>query len=104
MFADYRPQLVFHAAAHKHVPLMEANPCEAIKNNVVGTQSWPRRPRSIGVERFVLISTDKAVNPSSVMGASKRVAELIVQAIGADSRARVSSRCVSATSSAAMAA
>jgi len=81
VFAEYRPQLVFHAAAHKHVPLMEANPCEAIKNNVVGTQVIAEAARQHGVERFVLISTDKAVNPSSVMGASKRVAELVVQTI-----------------------
>ncbi len=80
VFAQYRPHLVFHAAAHKHVPLMEANPCEAIKNNVVGTQVAAKVARDYGVERFVLVSTDKAVNPSSVMGASKRVAELIVQA------------------------
>jgi FlaA1/EpsC-like NDP-sugar epimerase len=86
VFAQYRPHLVFHAAAHKHVPLMEANPCEAIKNNVVGTQIIATTSREYGVERFVLISTDKAVNPSSVMGASKRVAELIVQAIGATAR------------------
>jgi len=84
VFARYRPHLVFHAAAHKHVPLMEANPCEAIKNNVVGTRVVAEMSREYGAERFVLVSTDKAVNPSSVMGASKRVAELIVQAIGKD--------------------
>ena len=84
VFAQHRPHLVFHAAAHKHVPLMEANPCEAIKNNVVGTRIVAEMSRDYGVERFVLVSTDKAVNPSSVMGASKRVAELIVQAIGRD--------------------
>ena len=84
VFARHRPHLVFHAAAHKHVPLMEANPCEAIKNNVVGTLTVAEMSRDYGVERFVMVSTDKAVNPSSVMGASKRVAELIVQAIGRD--------------------
>ena len=83
VFADHRPHLVFHAAAHKHVPLMEGNPCEAVKNNVVGTQVVAEAARRHGAERFVLISTDKAANPSSVMGATKRVAELIVQAMSA---------------------
>jgi FlaA1/EpsC-like NDP-sugar epimerase len=86
VFAQHRPHLVFHAAAHKHVPLMEANPCEAIKNNVVGTRVIAEMSRDYGAERFVLVSTDKAVNPSSVMGASKRVAELIVQTIGRDAK------------------
>ena len=88
IFSEYRPELVFHAAAHKHLPLMEANPCEAVKNNVAGTQTVAEAARRHGVERFVLISTDKAANPSSVMGATKRVAELIVQAIsvGSDTR------------------
>jgi FlaA1/EpsC-like NDP-sugar epimerase len=79
VFAEHQPDVVFHAAAHKHVPLMEANPCEAIKNNVVGTRVVAEAAVRHGVERFVLISTDKAANPSSVMGASKRVAELILQ-------------------------
>jgi FlaA1/EpsC-like NDP-sugar epimerase len=83
VFARHRPQIVFHAAAHKHVPLMEANPCEAIKNNVVGTQVVAESSRAHGAERFVMVSTDKAANPTSVMGASKRVAELIVQSAGA---------------------
>lgn len=79
VMAKYRPDVVFHAAAHKHVPLMELNPMEAIKNNVFGTLYVAEAAKKYKAERFILISTDKAVNPKNVMGASKRVAEIIIQ-------------------------
>lgn len=86
LFAEYRPTLVFHAAAHKHVPLMEANPCEAVLNNVKGTRIVAEAAHRHAVARFIFISTDKAVNPVSVMGASKGVAELLLQDLGRSSR------------------
>jgi FlaA1/EpsC-like NDP-sugar epimerase len=85
---EHRPQDVFHAAAHKHVPLMERTPEEAVKNNVFGTLHVARMADACGVERFVLISTDKAVHPSSIMGASKRLAELVIRNLAARSHTR----------------
>ena len=79
IFAAYRPQIVFHAAAHKHVPLMEHSNCEAIKNNVFGTKNTADMAEKYGAERFILISTDKAVNPTNIMGASKRMCEMVIQ-------------------------
>lgn len=80
VFGKYRPEIVYHAAAHKHVPLMEDSPCEAIKNNAVGTYKTAYAAMLNGCKRFVLISTDKAVNPTNIMGASKRLCEMIIQA------------------------
>ncbi|MBT9156710.1 MAG: UDP-N-acetyl-alpha-D-glucosamine C6 dehydratase [Firmicutes bacterium] len=88
IFDTYRPAVVFHAAAHKHVPLMEANPTEAIKNNVLGTHTLAQAAARTKTERFVLVSTDKAVNPTSVMGATKRIAELVTQSFNGSSQTK----------------
>jgi FlaA1/EpsC-like NDP-sugar epimerase len=86
IFEKYQPDVVFHAAAHKHVPLMEANPTEAIKNNVFGTLNVAEAASEFGAKKFVLISTDKAVNPTSIMGATKRIAEMVIQSIDKHSK------------------
>ena len=87
LFKKYRPQIVYHAAAHKHVPLMEDSPCESIKNNAMGTYKTAYAAMVHGCEKFVLISTDKAVNPTNIMGASKRLCEMIIQAFAAKIKA-----------------
>jgi FlaA1/EpsC-like NDP-sugar epimerase len=86
VFENERPQVVFHCAAHKHVPMMEINPCEAIRNNVLGTKTVADAAAAVDAQAFVMVSSDKAVNPTSVMGATKRVAELYVQSLNSSGR------------------
>lgn len=86
VFREYRPEIVYHAAAHKHVPLMETSPNESIKNNVIGTYKTAYAALKYGTQRFVLISTDKAVNPTNIMGASKRLCEMVIQTMDAVSK------------------
>lgn len=88
IFEKYHPDIVFHAAAHKHVPLMEDSPGESIKNNIFGTLNVANLSKQYNVEKFVLISTDKAVNPTSIMGATKRAAEIIIQTLNEDSKTK----------------
>lgn len=90
VFFTYHPSVVFHAAAHKHVPLMEQNPAEALKNNVLGTRNVAVTAHKFRASRFILISTDKAVNPTNVMGASKRITEMIIQSLGKISETKFS--------------
>ncbi len=88
LMAEYKPDVVYHAAAHKHVPLMEYNPAEAVKNNIFGTRNVAEAADAFGVKNFVMISTDKAVNPPNVMGSTKRFAEMIIQNLAKESKTK----------------
>src|SRR5699024_10230084 len=84
----YKPTIIYHAAAHKHVPLMEYNPHEAVKNNIIGTKNVAEAADTYGINTFVLVSSDKAVNPTNVMGATKRVAEMVIQHLAKSSKTK----------------
>lgn len=90
IFSEYSPEIVYHAAASKHVPLMESNPTEAVLNNIIGTKNLADMAHKYGAYSFVMVSTDKAVKPSSVMGASKRIAELLIQSMNRNSNTKFS--------------
>src|SRR5699024_1623954 len=87
--SKYKPMMIYHAAAHKHVPLMEYNPHEAVKNNVIGTKNVADAAHDLNIDTFVLVSTDKSVNPTNVMGATKRVAEMVIQKLAKQSKTKL---------------
>src|SRR5690625_3265323 len=86
--STYQPAIIYHAAAHKHVPLMEYNPHEAVKNNIIGTKNVAEAAHDLNIDTFVLVSTDKAVNPTNIMGATKRIAEMVIQNLAKQSKTK----------------